>query len=151
MSFSKLWEIVKDREAWLVRSRRESDAIEQLNNNKLVEWILETGRICCCTPSHLQSISDGAAVPGCSLSESEAGDLKDVAPGGGRWNLSQASLWTLAIGRIYLWLIHISAQDLCLCPWGLSLWAWACLCPFLEGHQLYQVRGPPVLVWPHLN
>ena len=70
MSFSKLWEIVKDREAWLVRSRRESDAIEQLNNNKLVEWILETGRICCCTPSHLQSISDGAAVPGCSLSES---------------------------------------------------------------------------------
>ena len=70
MSFSKLWEIVKDREAWRVRSRRESDPTEQLNNNKLVKWILETGRICYCTQSHLQSISDGAAVPGCSLSES---------------------------------------------------------------------------------
>ena len=75
----------------------------------------------------------------------EAGDLKDVASGGGRWNLSQASLWTLAIGRIYLWLIHISAQDLCLCLGELSLWVWACLCPFLEGHELYQVRGPPAL------
>ena len=38
MSLSKLWEMVKEKEAWHAAvhwGRRESDATEQLNNNKL--------------------------------------------------------------------------------------------------------------------
>ena len=36
MSFSKLWEMVKDREAWYTadsQGRKESDTTEQLNSN----------------------------------------------------------------------------------------------------------------------
>ena len=35
MGLSKLWELVKDREAWRPRSRKESDMTERLNNNGL--------------------------------------------------------------------------------------------------------------------
>ena len=33
MSLSKLWEMVKDREAWSPWGLKESDTTEQLNNN----------------------------------------------------------------------------------------------------------------------
>ena len=41
MNLSKLWEIVKDREAWVLQSmgRKESDTTERLNNNSINMYI----------------------------------------------------------------------------------------------------------------
>ena len=39
MSLSKLWEMVKNREAWHAAVHKELDMTERLNNNKTYKWL----------------------------------------------------------------------------------------------------------------
>ena len=117
MSLHKLWEIVKDKEAWptAVHGDAESDATEWLNNNNL----LGNRRGVCWGPSCTPEVT-----PWSFLALKRLLNLPDINQDGRtRWETSLAH--RLAKAELNIGLTHsgwVMVEQVTLLCWGLVIW-----------------------------